>query len=52
MENVADVRQRFVVYVMASGTEIRTVPKMTRPTRFSKLPSRLGGKDVTIVELW
>lgn len=52
MASVVDARQRSAVCVMENGTEIRTAPKIRKPMRFSKLPSRLDGRDVTAAELW
>jgi len=52
MANVVGVRQRSAVCAMENGTEIKTAPKMRKQMRFSKLPSRLGGRDVTAVGLW
>lgn len=52
MASVADVRQRSAACAVENGTEIKTAPKMRKQMLFSKLPSRLGGKDVTAVGLW
>ena len=52
MASVADVRQRSAVCVMENGTEIRTALKTRKPMRFSKLPSKLDGRDVIVVGLW
>src|SRR6187402_3350730 len=52
MENVVVVRQRFVVYVTASGMEQKIARRTKKPTDYLKQPSRRVGRDVITVGLW
>jgi hypothetical protein len=52
MGSAVVVRQRSVAFAMVNGMAQRIVPRMRRPTGFSKQQNRQVGNDVTIAGLW